>query len=133
MIDLEQADEIIYELCGSFTGAHVEIPNAPYKDGKPFEPAKDSSWCKVSIQYADSEISALSSGIETRDWGIISIQVFTPKGTGTLGMSRLCKQWRNLLADFSRGGLAISLVHAPREVQDEDFFAKIVRAEFRLN
>lgn len=132
-LDLEDVDEILYSLLGSFTGCHVEIPNMQNKNGKPFQPALNTAWCKASIQYANSQQSCFNgNGTETRDWGVIWIQVFTPKGKGTLQMSRLCKQLRDKL-NYSKDGLEIYLVHAPQETQDDDFYAKVVRAEFRVN
>lgn len=132
-LSLDEVDEILYGLLGSFSECHVEIPNMENKDGKPFQPALNTAWCKASIQYANSQQSCFNgNGTETRDWGVIWIQVFTPKGKGTLQMSRICKQLRDKLK-YSKNGLEIYLVHAPQETQDDDFYAKVVRAEFRVN
>ena len=136
MMTLSQAETEIYKKIGQFTGvekANLRIENQPLNNGHPFKAPTDEPWCKVFIQYADSQMASIGDGPCIRDYGIISIQCFTPKSNGTLAMTALCDQWRELLQSFGVSHLEVYKVHAPQSIDDQDFYAKIIRAEFRVN
>lgn len=136
MMTLSEAEKAIYQKIGQFTGvekANLRIPNQPTVDGKPFVPPTNKLWCRVHIQYGDSLIAGIGNGPCIRDIGLISIQCFAPKNTGTIAMTNLCDQWRDFLQSFGISHLEIYKVHAPQSMDDDNFYAKIVRAEFRLN
>ncbi|WOE29735.1 phage tail terminator-like protein [Acinetobacter towneri] len=136
MMTLTQAETEIYKKIGKFTGVakgHVQIENQPLLNGQHFVAPTDKPWCRVAIQYADSRIASIGNAPCVRDQGIISIQCFTPKNNGTLVMTALCDQWRTLLQSFGVSHLEIYKVHAPQSMDDQDFYAKIIRAEFRVN
>ena len=133
---LSEAELAIYKRIGQFTGvekANLRIPNQTTVDGKPFVPPTNKLWCKVYIQYGDSLIAGIGNGPCIRDIGTISIQCFAPKNTGTIEMTTLCVQWRKLLQSFGVSFLEVHNVHAPQDMDDDNFYAKIVRAEFRVN
>lgn len=134
-MNLTQAETAIYTKIGQFkhTDTVVQIENQPLKGGLPFKAPTDKPWCKVFVEYADSRIAGISNKPCIRDQGIISIQCFTPKNKGTLAMTALCDAWRDLLQSFNVSHLEIYKVHAPQSIQDNDFYAKIIRAEFRVN
>lgn len=136
MMTLSQAETEIYKKIGQFTGvekANLRIENQPLNNGQPFKAPTDKPWCKVFVQYADSQVASIGDGPCIRDYGIISIQCFTPKSNGTLAMTALCDQWRELLQSFGVSHLEVYKVHAPQSMDDQDFYAKIIRAEFRVN
>ena len=136
MMTLTQAETEIYKKVGQFTGvekANLRIENQLLNNGQPFKAPTNKPWCKVSIQYADSQVASIGNGPCIRDQGMISIQCFTPKSNGTLTMTALCDQWRELLQSFGVSHLEIYKVHAPQSMDDQDFYAKIIRAEFRVN
>ncbi|MFW2082265.1 hypothetical protein ACNPQK_14965 [Acinetobacter guillouiae] len=111
----------------------VEMPNKPQINGKPFQAPTKKAWSKAYIQYAHSNIVGIGNEPCVRDFGAISIQCFAPKGTGLVVLSTLCDKWRRYLQSFRVGGLEVYLVHAPQDMDDDNFYAKIVRAEFRVN
>ena len=136
MMTLTQAETEIYKKIGQFTGvekANLRIENQLLNNGQPFKAPTNKPWCKVSIQYADSQMASIGDSPCIRDYGMISIQCFTPKSNGTLAMTALCDQWRTLLQSFSTSHLEVYKVHAPQSMDDQDFYAKIIRAEFRVN
>lgn len=136
MMTLSEAEKAIYQKIGQFTGvekANLRIPNQPTVDGKPFVPPANKLWCKVNIQYGDSLIAGIGNEPCIRDIGLISIQCFAPKNTGTIAMTNLCDQWRDFLQSFGISHLEVYKVHAPQDMDDDNFYAKIVRAEFRVN
>ena len=134
-MNLTQAETAIYTKIGQFKHANtvIQIENQPLKDGLPFKAPTNKPWCKVFVEYADSRIVGISNKPCVRDQGIISIQCFTPKNKGTLAMTALCDAWRDLLQSFNVSHLEIYKVHAPQSIKDNDFYAKIVRAEFKVN
>ena len=144
MMTLSQAETEIYKKIGQFTGvekANLRIENQPLNNGQPFKAPTDKPWCKVFVQYADSQVVAIGNGPCIRDQGIISIQCFTPKNSGTLAMTELCDAWRSFLQSFGVSHLEIYKVHAPQSMtaynangsNEDDFYGKIIRAEFRVN
>lgn len=136
MMTLTQAETEIYKKIGQFAGvekANLRIESQPLSVGQHFKAPTNKPWCKVSIQYADSQMASIGDGPCIRDYGIISIQCFTPKNNGTLAMTALCDQWRELLQSFGVSHLEVYKVHAPQSMDDQDFYAKIIRAEFRVN
>ena len=136
MMTLTQAETEIYKKIGQFTGvekANLRIESQPLGRGQHFKAPTNKPWCKASIQYADSQMASIGDGQCIRDYGMISIQCFTPKNDGTLVMTALCDQWRTLLQSFGVSHLEVYKVHAPQSMDDQDFYAKIIRAEFRVN
>ena len=136
MMTLTEAETEIYKKIGQFTGvekANLRIENHLLNNGQPFKAPTGKPWCKVSLQYADSQIASIGDDPCIRDQGMISIQCFTPKNKGTLAMTALCDQWRELLQSFGVSHLEVYKVHAPQSMDDQDFYAKIIRAEFRVN
>lgn len=136
MMTLTQAETEIYKKIGQFTGvekANLRIESQPLGIGQHFKAPTNKAWCKVFIQYADSQVVSIGSSPCIRDYGIISIQCFTPKNSGTLAMTKLCDAWRSFLQSFGASHLEVYKVHAPQSMDDQDFYAKIIRAEFRVN
>lgn len=136
MMTLSEAELAIYKRIGQFAGvekSNLRIPNQPTVDGKPFVPPTNKLWCKVYIQYGDSQIAGIGNEPCIRDIGTISIQCFAPKNTGTIEMTNLCVKWREFLQSFGVSFLEVYKVHAPQDMDDDNFYAKIVRAEFRVN
>ena len=121
------------ELNTTLENITVRIENQQLENGQSFIAPKNKPWCKVSIQYADSQMASIGDSPCIRDYGMISIQCFTPKNNGTLAMTALCDQWRELLQSFGVSHLEVYKVHAPQSMDDQDFYAKIIRAEFRVN
>ena len=136
MMTLEQAETAIFQKVSEFAKAEnivVVKENQQTADGKPFTAPTNKPWCRVAVQYADSYVAGMATGVCIRDQGIISILCFTPKNKGSLDMTRMCEKWRALFQSFNVDHLEIYMVHAPMSMDDDDFYAKIVRAEFRVN
>lgn len=136
MMTLTQAETEIYKKIGQFTGvekANLRIESQPLGRGQHFKAPTNKAWCKVFIRYADSQMVSIGNSPCIRDYGIISIQCFTPKNNGTLAMTELCDAWRLFLQSFGVSHLEVYKVHAPQSIDDQDFYAKIIRAEFRVN
>lgn len=136
MMTLTQAETAIHQeiiRIARLEDLTVEMPNKPQSHGKPFEPPKNKAWSKVFIQYADSQIVGIGDKPCIRDQGIISIQCFAPLGSGMMMLSELCDTWRKYLQSFGVSHLEVYKVHAPQSMDEKNFYAKIIRAEFRVN
>jgi len=144
MMTLSQAETEIYKKIGQFTGvekANLRIENQLLNNGQPFKAPTNKAWCKVFVQYADSQVVAIGNGPCIRDQGIISIQCFAPKNKGTLAMTTLCDSWRSFLQSFGVSHLEIYKVHAAQSMTAYNAngsisfpsSGKIIRAEFRVN
>lgn len=136
MLNTRQAEELLYEKIGQFDGLTQDcltMHNAPYGNGRPFSPPKNKLWSKVAISYSGSMRAELGPRNKIRDLGILSIQCFAPKNSGTIEMTKLTDKWRDFLDSFSTSGLEIYLIQAPQDIDDPNFYAKIIRAEFRVN
>ena len=79
MMTLSQAETEIYKKIGQFTGvekANLRIENQPLNNGQPFKAPADKPWCKVFVQYADSQVVAIGNALgqyqNTVSSGIIS-------------------------------------------------------------
>lgn len=136
MMTLTQAETAIHQeliRIAKLEDLTVEMPNKPPINGMPFEAPKNKAWSKVFIQYADSQIVGGGDKPCIRDQGIISIQCFAPLGSGMMMLSELCDIWRKHLQSFGVSHLEIYKVHAPQSMDEKNFYAKIIRAEFRVN
>lgn len=134
MMTLEQAGLEIRKKLAQFKGVDViQFQNQKLKNGQPFVAPKDKLWSKVFIQYSGSNIAGIGNRPCVRDNGIISIQCFAPINSGEIEMERLCDNWKSFLQNFSVSHLEVYLVHAPQNIDDKNFYAKIIRAEFRVN
>ena len=135
MMTLPQVETAIYTKIGQFTypDTTVRIENQPLFNGQQFVPPTDKPWCKVFVQYADGRIVGIGNGPCKRNFGIISIQCFTPKDKGTLDMANLCEAWTQHIENFQSSQLEVYLVHPPQDLKDDNFYGKIIRAEFSVN
>lgn len=136
MMKQQQAELEIFKRIGQFTAVdkdNLRIENQPTRDGMPFKPPSNQPWCRVHVNYGDSGIASIGNGPNIRDYGFISIQCFAPLNTGTITVAAMCDEWRELLQSYTVSHLEIYKVHAPRSIEDKDFYAKIIRAEFRVN
>lgn len=137
-IDTTQAETAIYKHIGLHNWVGIEksdirMENQTLAKGSPYKAPTNKPHCKVFISYSDSVTACISNKPLIRDFGIISVQCFVPRNSGTLELSRLVDQWRKLLQSFSIPFLEVYLVHAPQNASDDNFHGKVIRAEFRIN
>jgi len=134
MITSSQARLIINEHIKAFNGiaqSKIEWPNQTN-----FKPPLKEDWCRVTVQYGDTNPSGLLEGIMQRDYGIINIQCFTPVGYGDLSVIALADAWREHWKSFRKPFFEVTIRHAPTDVYSEvgDLYAmSLVRIEFRVN
>lgn len=129
-----EARLIINNHIKAFTG--ISQDKIQWANQVDFVPPRDSNWCRVTVQYSDSFVSGLYNGQLERDFGIISIQNFTPKGHGDLSVISLADKWRNHWKGFKSSFFEVYQTHAPTDVTSEvsDAYAmSLVRIDFRVN
>ena len=111
-----------------FNQQHLQLPN----EDQIFVAPTDKIWCRASIQYADSRIVSVGSKPCKRNYGIINIQCFAPKGSGILDLAKFCDAWISHLEFWQKDHLEIRIAHAPQDMQDDNFYGKILRVEFQV-
>lgn len=129
-----QARKIINDHIKEFTGIPQTTIN--WENQANFKPPTTALWCRVTIDYADSKESCLYNGLMMRDYGIISIQCFAPKGTGDLLLVSLADAWREHWNGFNIGDVCVIKTHAPkiaRAEPDDLYIMALTRVEFRVN
>ena len=134
MITSSQARLIINDHIRAFAGiaqSKIQLAN-----NSKFTPQPKEDWCRVTVQYADTNPSGLFEGVLQRDWGIINIQCFTPVGYGDLSVIALADAWREHWKSFRKPFFEVTVRHAPTDLYSEvgDLYAmSLVRIEFRVN
>lgn len=133
MMTNAEARLIINNHIKAFTG--IAQDKIQWPNQVDFVPPK-ALWCRVTVQYADSQVSGLLVDCLERDYGIINIQCFIPKGYGDKSLIALADQWRTHWKGFKSTFFEVYQTHAPTEVTSEvsDAYAmSLVRIDFRVN
>ena len=134
MITSSQARLIINDHVRAFIAENpikVQFPN-----DSSFKPPQAEDWCRVTVQYSDPVAAGLYKGILQRDYGIISIQCFAPKGYGDKSLIELADKWRDHWQGFRKPFFEVTLVSAPTPEYSEvsDLYSmSLVRVQFRVN
>ena len=113
-------------------GFHAEYENQDREAGKHYK-SDGSTWARLTITYADSEIMTIGNKPNVRDVGSINVQVFAPIGSGTIGLSKIASEIRTELQSYTNDGLEIWRANAPISIDNDDFYGKLITANFRLN
>ena len=134
MLKSTEARLIINNRIKSFTGiaqSRIQWTNQPN-----FQIPTTGEWCRVTIQYSDSQSAGFFTETLERDYGIISIQCFARKGTGDAALITLAQAWRDHFHHYRNGDFEVTMTNAPTEAIDDvqgDFVMSLVRIEFRVN
>lgn len=124
----------INKLVDSFKGVDSDYIQR-YNEGG-FSPPLKKIWCRVTIQYSPTVVSGIHFGRLERDYGIVSIQCFAPKGTNDFELTRIAGLWRNYFKGYSKDGLTVDLTHAPTPIDNElstNYVSTLVRIDFHVN
>ena len=134
MLKSTDARLIINNRIKQFTGIaqdRIQWTNQPN-----FKIPLEGLWCRVTIQYSDSQSAGFFLSTLERDCGILSIQCFARKGTGDAALIALAQAWRDHFHHYRNGDFEVTMTNAPTEAMDDvqgDFVMSIVRIEFRIN
>ena len=134
MLKSTDARLIINNRIKSFTGiaqSRIQWTNQPN-----FQIPTIGEWCRVTVQYSDSQSAGFFQSTLERDYGILSIQCFARKGTGDKELIALAQAWRDHFKHYRNGDFEVTMTNAPTEAIDDvqgDFVMSLVRIEFRVN
>lgn len=134
MLKSTDARLIINNRIKSFTG--ITQDRMQWTNQPDFKIPKTGLWCRVTIQYSDSQSAGFFVDTLERDYGIINIQCFARKGTGDLALITLAQAWRDHFHHYSNGDFEVTMTNAPTEAMDDvqgDFVMSLVRIDFRIN
>ena len=134
MLKSTDARLIINNRIKSFTGiaqSRIQWTNQPN-----FQIPTTGEWCRVTVQYSDSQSAGFFTDTLERDYGIISIQCFARKGTGDKDLIKLAQDWRDHFKHYRHQDFEVTMTNAPTEAMDDvqgDFVMSLVRVDFRVN
>lgn len=134
MLKSTDARLIINNRIKSFTG--IAQDRIQWTNQRNFKIPQQELWCRVTIQYSDSQSAGFFRDVLSRDFGIINIQCFARKGTGDLELITLAQAWRDHFNHYRNGDFEVTMTNAPTEATDDvqgDFVMSLVRVEFRVN
>ena len=129
-----EARLIINDHIKAFTG--ITQDKIQWANQKDFVPPTTGLWCRITVQYLDSVVAGLCSGTLERDIGLLSIQVFAPKGYGDKSLIELADKWRTHWKGFGDSHFEVTKTNAPTDASgdvDDLYVMSLVRVEFRLN
>ena len=134
MLKSTDARLIINNRIKSFTGiaqSRIQWTNQPN-----FQIPATGEWCRVTVQYSDSQSAGFFTDTLHRDFGILSIQCFARKGTGDKKLIELAQAWRDHFKHYRYQDFEVTMTNALTEAIDDiqgDFVMSLTRIEFRVN
>lgn len=134
MLKSTDARLIINNRIKSFTGiaqSRIQWINQPN-----FKIPTTGEWCRVVVQYSDSQSAGFFREVLSRDYGILSVQCFARKGTGDKKLIELAQAWRDHFHHYRYQDFEVTMTNAPTEAMDDvqgDFVMSLVRIDFRIN
>ena len=134
MLKSTDARLIINNRIKSFTGivqSRIQWTNQPN-----FQIPTTGEWCRVTVQYSDSQSAGFFKDVLSRDFGILNIQCFARKGTGDKELIKLAQDWRDHFKHYRHQDFEVTMTNAPTEAMDDvqgDFVMVLTRIEFRVN
>ena len=134
MLTNSQARKIINDHVKSFLG--IEQSRIQWTNQLDFKPPAAGNWCRVTVQYGDTQPSGFNNGLCERDFGIINIQCFALKGTGDVDLIALADSWRSYWKGFGDSHFEVTKTNAPTDASgdlDDLYVMSLVRVEFRVN
>lgn len=134
MLKSTDARLIINNRIKSFTGIAQE--RIQWTNQRNFKIPQQDLWCRVTIQYSDSQSAGFFRDVLSRDYGILNIQCFSRKGTGDMELIKLAQAWRDHFHHYRNGDFEVTMTNAPTEATDDvqgDFVMSLVRIDFRIN
>jgi len=129
-----EARLIINNHIKAFTG--ITQDKIQWTNQPDFKPPSTGLWCRVTVQYADTQPSGFNNGLCERDFGIINIQSFIPKGYGDKSLIELADKWRTHWKGFGDSHFEVTKTNAPTDASgdvDDLYVMSLVRVEFRVN
>ena len=118
-----------------FISEHPKELKVQFANDSTFVPPK-ALWCRVAVQYGDTQPSGFNNGLCERDFGIINIQCFIPKGYGDKSLIELADKWRQHWKGFGDSHFEVTKTNAPTDASgdvDDLYVMSLVRVEFRIN
>lgn len=134
MLKSTDARLIINNHIKSFTG--ISQDRIQWTNQRNFKIPQQDLWCRVTIQYSDSQSAGFFINTLHRDYGILNIQCFARKGTGDLELIALAQAWRDHFKHYRYQDFEVTMTNAPTEATDDvqgDFVMSLVRIDFRIN
>ena len=101
----------------------------------PYNPTSDASWCQCLISFGDSTYQSLGGSTSSTNniSGIVSINIFTPKGKGAGANFKIAKRIRDLYNRIIVSGVSFDSPIGPQVLEvsnPEGYFQTQIRVSF---
>ena len=109
----------------------VVFQNSAYK------PTPNSSWCQCLLSFGDSTYQSLggATGSTNNISGVVSINIFTPKGKGSGSNLKIAKRVRDLYNRIIVSGVSFDSPIGPQVLEvsnPEGYFQTQIRVTFNV-
>lgn len=112
---------------------HFQFQNQLLEGGKPFTPPHNEIWAQVSFGGGDKRIVGLADKPCTRTTGMLFIQLFAPRNTGTDPALIVAEKLAEHVQFYSIGGLELQASSVIEVPNNPDFYQVNVHTPYTVN
>ncbi len=102
-----------------------------------YKPTPNSSWCQCLISFGDSTYQSLGGATSSTNdiSGVLSVNIFTPKGKGSGSNFKIAKRVRDLYNRIIVSGVSFDSPIGPQVLENsnpEGYFQTQIRVTFNV-
>ncbi|WP_151712960.1 phage tail terminator-like protein [Acinetobacter bereziniae] len=112
---------------------HFQFQNQPLESGKPFTAPHNEIWAQVSFGGGDKRIVGLADKPCTRTTGMLFIQLFAPRNTGTDSALIVAEKLAEHVQFYRIGGLELQASSVIEVPNNPDFYQVNVHTPYTVN
>ncbi|EPF74605.1 phage tail terminator-like protein [Acinetobacter rudis] len=112
---------------------HFQFQNQPLDGGKHFTAPHNEIWAQVSFGGGDKRIVGLADKPCTRTTGMLFIQLFAPRNTGTDSALIVAEKLAEHVQFYSVGGLELQASSVIEVPNNPDFYQVNVHTPYTVN
>ena len=112
---------------------HFQFQNQPLDGGKHFTAPHNEIWAQVSFGGGDKRIVGLADKPCTRTTGVLFIQLFAPRNTGTDSILIVAEKLAEHVQFYSVGGLELQASSVIELPDNPDFYQVNVHTPYTVN
>jgi len=112
---------------------HFQFQNQPLEGGKPFTAPRNKIWAQVSFGGGDKRIVGLADKPCTRTFGMLFVQLFAPRNTGTDTALITAEKLAEHVQFYRKGGLELQAASVIEVPNNPDFYQVNVHTPYTVN
>lgn len=132
----QQVEDAIRLRLKTFTGLSFDkflSSNRPVDGAGAFTPPENSQWVRWTINYGQSFIAGVADKPCTRRVGIVTFQIFTPKGQGTAIANDLAEKLTQHFNYHVNSHLEVLEASRTPDFAEDKWYQTNVNLTFRVN